>query len=352
MSALLNSMLNSTVDLTVTFFTDWLMPLMFVAFLAGMAARTLVWYTVKREEWFVFEFEKRLTRFLEHDEASTRDPLSFYVALKRNLERTFYELFEVRSVMRRRRVDHVTEPADRIFLIQEGCAYLVRDTLKAARGLKKTAEEEEKREMSGIAGYVMGNNAAFSRVLGLAPVAPVNDFLNQLPGLFIVGGIFGTFLGIMKGLPALSGMDLNNAEGTKQIMDDFLIKIAYSMGTSIIGIIFSVTMQIYNAFLNPERLFMQVVEKYDALLGLLWRRSDHNEIPNGLTPFDEHRDPVEALAELAVQKEITSAEQRRLKTKTGTRAVGATPPAQTAGVTRTGMPVPPPAPKDPGNKAA
>ncbi len=66
-----------------------------------------------------------------------------------------------------------------------------------------------------------------------------------MPSIFIVGGIFGTFLGIMKALPELTAMDITNAEASKLVIDVFLIKISFALST-ILGIVLSIVMSFMN----------------------------------------------------------------------------------------------------------
>ncbi len=307
--------MHPVLDFVVTTGKEMLLPFMTLLFLGGLATRALIQFTVKREQWFVTEFEKRMAKYVYYENPRGSD--SFYVTLKRLLEKTFYELFEVRSVMRRRKMDHVMAPMDRVFLIQQGTAYMVRDTLRYASTLRKDERVEEKDELLNVSKLVMQGNPCFSKVFGVIPAGPVNDFLNQTPSLFIVLGIFGTFLGIMKALPELGGVNPADAEGSKAIMDAFLLKIAFSMSTSATGIFFSVVTQTFNSFINPSKLFVQVVKQYEESLHQLWRNCEDNSIPSGLSVFDENRDPKEALAELALQKELTTNDKKK---KTDQRA--------------------------------
>jgi len=303
-------------DLLVTFGKELLLPFLTFGFVSAVALRVLIYWTVKREEWFVMEFERRLQRYLIHE--NPHGVFSFTVTLKRILEKTFYEVFQTRSEMHRRKLDHIMDPSDRVFLIQQGSAYLVRDSVKYASTLRKDQEVEEKDELVEVSKHALSLNPCFTRLFGIFPIGPLNDFLNLLPGLFIVGGIFGTFLGIMKALPELQGMNPSDAEGTKLIMDTFLVKIAFSMSTSTMGILYSVGYTIFNSFVNPEKLFVEVVNRYERNLHQLWRKSQNNDL-SALTRFDEHRDPVEALAELALKKEIAADEAKRLKKQTEDR---------------------------------
>jgi len=276
-----------------------LLPSLIIAFSVGVILRILVYYTVKRNEWFAVEFEKRMKKFIEGDVAT--DHHSFYVTVKRLMEKTYYELFEVRAIMRRRKLDYVMAPGDRLFLIQAGSAFLVKDTLRQIRFLRYGGERPRFVEISKT---VFQNNPCFNRVFGIFPAAPVNDMLNVLPGLFIVGGIFGTFMGIMKALPELTGMDLTNTEVTKATMDGFLTRLSFSMAASAVGIFLSVVMTMLNTFLNPERIFIEVVNRFEYSLEFLWQRCDSNQVPSDIPHFDENRDAIEALAEYAVAQEI------------------------------------------------
>src|SRR4051812_16924358 len=101
----MNTIIHAFIDGLVLFGKELLLPVMTVFFFGGLATRALIYITVKREEWFVKEFAKRAQRFLEID--NTQAKFSFYVTMKQILERTYYEVFEVRNSMRRRKVDNV-----------------------------------------------------------------------------------------------------------------------------------------------------------------------------------------------------------------------------------------------------
>ncbi len=284
-----------------------IMPAMFAVFVLALGLRALIYYTVKREDCFAKEFEKRAISFLnQNDKTRSR---SFFILCKNLLERTYYEMFEMRSIMKRRRIDHIAAPSDRLFLIQQGTAYLVRDSLKELKYIKYDGLRPPLVE---IVKSVFANNPCFTRVFGILPVGAFNDFLNILPGLFIVGGIFGTFLGIMQALPELGAMDIRDPESTKLVMDTFLAKIAFSMSTSTVGILLSVTMTIYNNFLSPERLFLKIVERFERCLFRIWSLCENNQLPEEIPSFDEHRDAVEALASLSVEKELAKTDPNYL----------------------------------------
>lgn len=293
-------------DWMVTFATDLLIPIMMLTFFAGIALRGLIYYTIKREEWFAKEFDRRVDHHLEVP--NVKDHLSFFVTTKRLLEKTYYEMFEVRALMKRRKPDAVMHWSDRVFLVKQGTAWMVKDLLKHLRHLRYTKESRPK--LMQISKNSFQRNPCFSRVFGILPASVFNDFLNILPGMFIVGGIFGTFLGIMKALPDLGTMDLNDVEGTKLIMDQFLLKVSFSMSTSLVGILLSVISSFVNTFFSPEKTFVETVDRLESSLDKLWNISTNNDHPQDIPQFDEHRDPLDALAEQAVDLEFNKAQRR------------------------------------------
>jgi hypothetical protein len=275
---------------------QFLLPSMILLFMVAVLLRMLIFFTISREHWFAKEFEKRVRRFLDSKDSARFS--SFFVMSKLLLERTYYELFEVRAFLKRRRPDVVLTMTDRVFLIQQGCARLVKDTLKQIRYLKRNQNPG----LLSITGNVYENNPCFSRILGVLPTSMFNEFVGILPGVLIVFGIFGTFLGIMQALPDLGNMNLKDMEATKIAMDDFLGQVSYAMGSSITGILLSVMMTFINSFFSSENMYVNAVNRFENSLSMLWNHSTDNLLPEQIPDFDEHRDPVEALAENSIEK--------------------------------------------------
>lgn len=298
---MVSGIVQTLIDGLVVFATDLLIPVMAVLFLGAIAMRTLIYYTIKREEWFARQFEVRVDDFAT--ESRNASGLSFYVVSKRLLEKTFYEIFEAQAYLKMKKPDMVMTIGDRLFFIKQGAAWFVHDILKQIRLVKH--KENAAPKIFQISKNTFSRNPCFNKVMGIFPTATSNDLLNILPSVFIVLGIFGTFLGIMKALPDLGNMDLNDVNGTKLVMDQFLLKISFSMSTSLMGIILSVVMSFLNTVLSPSKIFLDSVDRLESSLDTLWNLSDNNVMPTDIADFDEHKDPLEALAEQSVQRQIT-----------------------------------------------
>ena len=267
---------------------DNLIVIMLVGFALAFLFRVLIYLTVRREAWFVREFEKRVYRVLPS--LSNHTDLSFFHVVKNTLQKTYHEIFELRRRYGRRHPDQIMSLHDRMFMIQEGTARIILDFLRHARYLEKHHDHPR---FVDISKSVFENNQIFGRLFGLFPVNLFHSFLGILPGLFVIGGIFGTFLGIMEGLPSLGGMDVTDSVASKEVMDTFLSKIAFAMNTSIVGIMLSVLMTIINTWLSPDNLYYSLVTKFTAAIEILWNKADHNVIAAEDVNFVEARDRLE-----------------------------------------------------------
>ena len=266
----------SIVDLIngiVWYATGYLMPILLICFVLAVIARILITIIVNRQRRFVKEYCKRVHQYI-YDNPDSKG--TFFRLFKRFLVITYFEIFELRTKYKRRNQDHLMTIEDRVFLIQDGIIRLIDDFLNHARYLRK--EDIKQPNFHEITNNVFSSNPVFNRVLGLLPMSRTNDILNILPGIFIVAGIFGTFLGIMKALPELTGMDITNAEASKVVIDSFLINIAFALSTSILGIILSVIMSFLNTLFSPDNTYLDIINSFKSATEVLWNKSDTKQL--------------------------------------------------------------------------
>ena len=290
-----------TTKILAEYFIVGLPYAMAAIFLVGATLRLLIWYTVRRHDWFARQFEMRVARFIEGERPGAVQGVSFYSLAKRLLERTYYETFAVRDRLKRRRGDQIMAMSDRVFLVKPGAAWMVKDVLNQLKFLKWTKETPK---LLQITRATIEQNPCFNRVFGVIPAASANEVVSILPGLFVIAGILGTFIGIAGGLQDLGGMNLQDLDNTKNVMDRFLHEISFAMKTSITGIVFSLLAHLINTTFSPERTYAKLVDRFEGALDLLWYRADNNDFPSDDVAFNEHRDPVEALASDAVTVEV------------------------------------------------
>lgn len=269
----------------------------------GVATRLLIFYTVKRHEWFVREFEKRVNLYIEKQIINSKGQGSFYGQTKRLIEKTYYEVFEIRERMKRRNYDRIMSANDRFFMVRQACAWLIKDILKQLRLIKWTAETPK---MIAIIKSTFHHNPYFNRVAGLFPITTSNDLIGILPSIFVVSGILGTFIGIAKGLPELGGMSMDDADNAKLIMDRFLNEVSFAMQASILGIFSSIVMNIVNTWFSPEKLYVSMIDRLEVSLENIWNLSADNLSEEYSDDPEITKDATELLAEESVTNEVLS----------------------------------------------
>ena len=290
----MNESIVNLINAVVVYATDYLMPLLLFGFVLAVIMRLLITVTIRRQKRFVKEFCKRV----HQDIATSPEPQgSFYNHVKRALTRTYFETFELRARYKRRNQDHIMSIGDRVFLIQDGILRLIDDFLQHIRYLRKGHGQPDFHEISNS---VFGANPVFNRVLGIFSMSRTNDVLNILPSIFIVGGIFGTFLGIMRALPELTAMDITNAGASKVVIDNFLIKISFALSTSILGIVLSIIMSFMNTLLSPTNTYIEIVDAFNSASEIMWNKSENNEADNRGEGISERETEAMEAFDLAV----------------------------------------------------
>src|SRR5688500_10240052 len=93
------------------FFGEHLMPTLFMLLGAGILLRLLIYYTIKAEEKFSREFEKRVHRFLDGEYEDLRG-MTFHEVTEKLLNRTFDEIYNLRTRNMRRKLDRVASISD------------------------------------------------------------------------------------------------------------------------------------------------------------------------------------------------------------------------------------------------
>ncbi len=291
----MNAAIVDMINLIVAYATDYLMPALLFGFLLAVIMRLLITMTIHRQKRFVKEFCKRIHQDINQNPEPHG---SFYNHVKKALTRTYFETFELRERYKRRNEDHIMTVGDRVFLIQDGIIRLIDDFLQHIRYLRKGNGQQP--DFQEISNSVFGSNPIFNRVLGVFSLSRTNDVLNILPSIFIVGGIFGTFLGIMKALPELTAMDITNAEASKIVIDNFLIKISFALSTSILGIVLSIIMSFMNTLLSPTNTYVEIIDAFNSATEIMWNKSETNDVSAADTTISDRESEAIDAFDLAI----------------------------------------------------
>jgi hypothetical protein len=121
-----------------------------------------------------------------------------------------------------------------------------------------------------IADRILEKDDNYNKLFGFIPVAPVARLINVLPGLFVVFGIFGTFIGISMALPEIAKMDFNNLDSAGEILTSFVLSVTYAMKTSIAGILYSLIMTVLNTVAPVKALRDKTDKQFSSCLENIW----------------------------------------------------------------------------------
>ena len=117
---------------------------------------------------------------------------------------------------------------------------------------------------------IMNQDKSWSKLKKVIPIDIVIRMVDILPGLFIVFGVFGTFIGISMALPEIVKLDFNDIEGSSVVLNTFVLSVTYAMKTSIAGIFFSILMTILNTAYPIKEVRHRIFKKMETSLQTLW----------------------------------------------------------------------------------
>ena len=117
---------------------------------------------------------------------------------------------------------------------------------------------------------IMNRDEHWVKLFGVFKIDSVSRMIDALPGLFIVIGIFGTFVGVSRALPQISQLDFNNLESSSGVLSAFVLDVTFAMKTSIAGIMCSFVLSVLNA-LSPIGLVRRsIAGQVETTLERLW----------------------------------------------------------------------------------
>lgn len=117
---------------------------------------------------------------------------------------------------------------------------------------------------------ILSQDSHWTTMLKKLPIDGVSRLIDIMPGLFVVFGVFGTFVGISLALPEIANIDFNNLDGSGDTLTRFVTKTAYAMETSLAGIFFSVIMTVMNALFPIRDMRNSIHKKIETSLQALW----------------------------------------------------------------------------------
>ncbi len=123
---------------------------------------------------------------------------------------------------------------------------------------------------------LLGQDDKWNKLVGPIPIEGVSRMIDILPGLFIVFGVFGTFVGISMALPEIANIDFNNLETSGSTLTKFVLNTTFAMKTSIAGIFFSVILTMLNTFSPIKDVRGRIFKQIETTMHALWYHVQQN----------------------------------------------------------------------------
>ncbi len=121
-----------------------------------------------------------------------------------------------------------------------------------------------------LATRVLERDKNWVKLFGVIPIEGLSRFIDILPGIFVILGILGTFIGISLALPEIAEIDFENMSGSSDVLSNFVGKVTLSMSTSIIGIICSLAMTLLNTLFPVKGVRNLIVKNMINTVERIW----------------------------------------------------------------------------------
>ncbi len=269
----MSEFINNICMILINYGTDNLMMIMTIVFFVGVTLKFLMYYLLRAEKNFSSAVETRTYRYLNNEYKESKKITKFHKLVEFILQRAFNEMYVARKKQyRKRKGDPSVAVLSKMFLVEVGAQTLIDDTLKQTR----YHDEGSPPDIENISKYVYRSNPYFNRLWGIIPIGVANNIFSILPSLFIIGGIFGTFLGISKGLPALKTIDPGNIVAAQATIENLLQSMTFAMYSSVVGIFLSVCFTIINTVFSFNTIYLSLIDKFSHSMELLWKETNSN----------------------------------------------------------------------------
>ncbi|MCO4793826.1 MAG: hypothetical protein KC493_08945 [Bacteriovoracaceae bacterium] len=259
--------------LVFDFFSNYLIEFMAALLVVGLGFRWASWRSSLQEDSYFSTFTSEIEKVIinqKTDEVEHKEDVDKYID---NLLNQVVEKLPTRAV-RSGQVNRNEKKAEKL-----GAKNVVslRDYVSGERAFFLAIKQESSSFKSNfppnfndLAERIMEKEDKWNKLLGFFPIGPISRLIDILPGLFVVLGIFGTFIGISMALPKIAQMDFNNLEGSGAILTEFVLNVTYAMKTSIAGILFSLVTTLLNAIAPVRGLRMRTFKKVSQCFENIW----------------------------------------------------------------------------------
>lgn len=260
-------------ELVLSFFSDYLIEFMGACMTLGLIFRFAAFKAAKNDNNYYSSFTRELELNVEKDKEANVSVEDIDRYLSETLGKVGKKLPQ-RSVRfgggKAPKTDSSDEDSSKKTLS-------LRDYVAGRQGLTTNILSESSvfhnqtpPNFTELTHRVMSQDPHWTKVMKHFPIDSVSRMLDMLPGLFIVLGVFGTFIGISMALPEIAKIDFDDLAASEQTINAFVLNVTYAMKTSIAGIFLSMILTVMNTLSPIRQTRARVFKKVESALQMLW----------------------------------------------------------------------------------
>lgn len=260
------------IELILSFFGNYLIEFMTTIIMVALVLRWISFTHSKRDEAYFSHFTRELSSTIDEDKVKGINSDNVEDYLNNILGRVNKKLPDrnLRSDLKNRKNKNVAAE-------KQEAGISLKEYVGSKHGMIASIQNETSvfsskvaPDFSQLTDRVMNDDENWTRIFGIIPIDGITRILDMLPTLFIVLGVFGTFIGISQALPEIAKIDFNNLEASGETLTQFVINVTFAMKTSIAGIFFSIVLTLLNTLFPIEATREGTFEKVENALQVLW----------------------------------------------------------------------------------
>ncbi len=255
------------------FFSNYLIEFMGSMLIVGLGFRWFSWRSSKREDAYFSSFTSEIEKIILLQKDKTHDQVE---DVDRYLDDLLSQVEEKLPSRNLRSKGHNKRSPEAEKLGAQNVVSL-REYVKGDQSLFLGIKNESTcfkskfpPNFNELSDRILEKDDNWNKLLNFFPIGPISRLIDILPGLFVVFGIFGTFIGISMALPKIAQMDFNNLEASGEILTSFVLSVTYAMKTSIAGILFSVIMTLLNTIAPVTGIRNRTYKKISNCFENIW----------------------------------------------------------------------------------
>jgi hypothetical protein len=253
-------------DFLLVAVSDYLIEVMFGVFFVALGLRFMAYRSNKKDQLYYSTFTREIEKRVERDDIANVD-------LEDAEEYVEGMLDEVGTSLPSRGL-RVAKSKDKD---QDRKIITVREYTSGSQSLIHSLKSEtnafkanQKPNFEQLTHRVMSKDRHWIKLYNTVNVEGVIRMIDVLPGIFIVVGIFGTFVGITSALPRIAEIDFNNISNSSSVLSIFVKDVSFAMRTSIAGIGFSLIMSLLNTLYPISTIRNVIAREVEDCLEYLW----------------------------------------------------------------------------------